>query len=52
MSQRETGLDPHDPDAEPRSEDPQIENDSTNPTPSAVGELASLLDADLSLIHI
>ena len=46
MSQRETGLDPHDPDAEPRSEDPQIENDSTNPTPSAAGELASLLDAD------
>ncbi len=46
MSQRETGLDPHDPDAEPRSEDPQIENDSTAPKPSAAGELASLLDAD------
>ena len=48
MSQRETGLDPHDPDAEPRSEDPQIGNDSTDPTPSAAGELASLLDADSS----
>ena len=46
MSQRETGLDPHDPGAEPRSEDPQIENNSTDPSPSAAGELVSLLQAD------
>ncbi|MBL7285478.1 BCCT family transporter [Corynebacterium godavarianum] len=46
MSQRETGLDPHDPGAEPRTADPQIENNSTDPAPSAAGELVSLLQAD------
>ena len=46
MSRRETGLDPHDPGAEPRTADPQIENNSTDPAPSAAGELVSLLQAD------
>ena len=45
MSRRETGLDPHDPGAEPRTADPQIENNSTDPAPSAAGELVSLLQA-------